>query len=276
MLLEEVVGSVKAQLDDQASLGVRIDQQGQVPEAGPAGRGLWWRIPNVTCVFADLKRSTSLSANGSGKNAALAYTYFIRAMTVVLDGFSAGYIDIQGDGIFGLFSGSGSEFMAAASAITMRTEVEGDVYPRFKRDSSSNWKLSVGIGIDRGTLLVRRLGLRGARQNEVWAGKPVNMAAKLSSCAGDNQLVVSERVFASYGRSSKLRQRALLWSCGCSGKTRGAGLNVASGTPSSVWIKESAPRNLGLDFGSVYKRSLGWCAHHGSGFCEAIVSNKLP
>ena len=275
MLLDVVMGSVKAQLDDQAALGVQTEQQGQVPESGPAGRGLWWRIPEVTCVFADLKRSTSLSATNSGKDAALAYTYFIRAMTVVLDGFSAGYIDIQGDGIFGLFSGKGSKFMAAASAITMRSEVEKDVAPRFKRDSSSDWKLSVGIGIDQGPLLVRRLGLRGASQNEVWAGKPVNMAAKLSSCASDNQLVVSERVFAAYERCSKLRQQALLWSCGCNGRARGEGLNVAVGTTSSMWTKKSAPKNLGLDFGSVHQRTLGWCAHHGREFCETIVSNKL-
>ena len=54
---------------------------------------------------------------------ALAYTYFIRAMTVVLERFSAGYVDIQGDGIFGLFGGQRSMFHAAACAITMRNQV---------------------------------------------------------------------------------------------------------------------------------------------------------
>ena len=38
---------------------------------------------------------------------------------------------------------------------------------------------------------MRRLGLKGAKQNEVWAGMPVNVAAKLSSVAGPNQVVVS-------------------------------------------------------------------------------------
>ena len=32
--------------------------QEAVPESGPANRGLWRRIPNVTAVFADLKGST--------------------------------------------------------------------------------------------------------------------------------------------------------------------------------------------------------------------------
>ena len=40
------------------------------------------------------------------------------AMAVIMDRFSAGYVDIQGDGIFGLFSGPSSEFQAMACAIT--------------------------------------------------------------------------------------------------------------------------------------------------------------
>ena len=276
MLLDEITTSVTAQLNDQATLGVQVEGQAQVPDMGPVYGGLWWRIPNVTCVFADLKRSTALSAEGSGKDAAFAYTYFIRAMTVIMDRFSARYIDIQGDGIFGLFSGRGAEFLAAACAITMRTQVERVVAPRFRRDSSSEWKLRVGIGIDRGALLVRRLGLRGTRQNEVWAGKPVNVAAKLSSCAGNNQVAVSERVFAGYERASLLRQRALFRSCGCQGRNVGAGLDAPEGRTSLLWSEQAAPRNLGLDFGTVYKRSTGWCREHGPEFCEAIAYGRRP
>ena len=122
---------------------------------------MWWQIRGVTAVFADLKRSTDLSTFGDPRDAAIAYTYFIRAMTVILDRFSAGYIDIQGDGIFGLFSGRGSEFLAAASAITMKTQMERDVAIRFNQDASTERELEAGIGIDHGTLLVRRLGLSG-------------------------------------------------------------------------------------------------------------------
>ena len=43
----------------------------------------------------------------------------------------------------------------------------------------------------------------------MWAGKPVNMAAKLSSLAEANEMAVSDRVFAVYEHASRLRQRAL-------------------------------------------------------------------
>ena len=272
MTLDEVTASVVAQLNDQARLGVRVVDQDGVPETGPASRGLWLRVPNVTAVFADLRGSTALSASVSPEVAAIAYTYFSRAMTVILERFSAGYVEIQGDGVFGLFAGRRSMFHAAACAITMRSQVEGIVAARFKRDASVQWDLKVGVGVDRGTLIVRQLGLRGTKLNEVWAGKPVNVAAKLSSAAGPNQVAVSDRVFSGYEGASRTRQQALIWSCGCRGANRGAGLSAAPGQTSKLWAKQAAPGDLGLDFGSIYTRKSEWCEQHGAEFCEAILT----
>ena len=159
LLLDKIAADVSSQLDAQAKLGVKITRQTEVPGTGPANRGVWFQIRNVTAVFADMKRSTELNANAGAQQAAVAYTYFIRAMTVILDRFGAGYIDVQGDGIFGLFGGPNSHFNAAACAITMRTQVEREVDARFRKATSGNRKLRAGIGMDRGTLLVRRLGL---------------------------------------------------------------------------------------------------------------------
>lgn len=276
MILDEVNAAVKAQLNDQANLGVQVTNQGGIPNEAPAHRGLWWRIPDATAVFADLKGSTAFNSSLSAETAALAYTYFIRAMTVILERFSAGYVDIQGDGIFGLFAGQGSMFAAAASAITMRTQLEETVAPRFRRDASVGWDLKVGIGIDRGTLLVRQLGLRGFEQNEVWAGMPVNAAAKLSSVAGPDEIVVSDRMFAGYERCARVRQRALIWSCGCREGKQGPGLSSSSGNTPKLWTAHAAPRNKGLDFPEIHKRKAGWCEIHGAEFCEALLAGKRP
>ena len=83
--MNEVGAAVAAQLDDQAKLGVEIIDGEEIPETGPANGGIWWRIPNATAVFADIKGSTALNVVGSRKDAAYAYTYFIRAMTVLFD-----------------------------------------------------------------------------------------------------------------------------------------------------------------------------------------------
>ena len=274
MILDEVVADVSSQLDAQAELGVQIRREHSVPDTGPTNRGLWYQIPEVTAVFADLKGSTGLNANDGARTAAYAYTYFIRAMTVIMERFSAGYVDIQGDGIFGLFSGPAAHFEAVACAITMKTQIERDIADRFRKSAGSDWELSAGIGIDRGTLLVRRLGLRGTKMNEVWAGKPVNMAAKLSSVAEPNQVVVSDRVFSLYERGSRLRRRALIWSCGCSGGTPSAGLDMPIRSTECLWHEDLAPDGLGLDFAGIHRLNTLWCRTHGAEFCEAIVTDR--
>ena len=184
MILDEVTASVAAQLNDQARLGVQVVNQGDVPETGPVHGGVWVQVPEATAVFVDLKGSTGLNSRFGAETAARAYNYFNRAMVVILNVFQARYVDVQGDGLFGLFSGKGSRFLAAACAITMKSQVETVIAERFRQDVSIDWQLRAGIGVDRGRLLVRQLGLRGTGMNEVWAGTPVNTAAKLSGVAG--------------------------------------------------------------------------------------------
>ena len=274
MILEEVTSEVSNQLSQQRR--IEITTVDVVPEVGPANRGRWFQIPGVSAVFADLKNSTELNANHGPKVAAYAYTHFDRAMTVIFRQFFAKYIEVQGDGAFGLFSGKGSRYNAAACAVTMRTLVEREVAPLFQDDTQSGWNLTAGIGIDHGTLLVRRLGLRGTELNEVWAGNPVNMAAKLSSQAGPNQVMVSERVFNQYKGASKLRRRALLWSCGCHDGIEGGGLDVPEGETSRLWEQIAAPDNIGLDFESMHRLKSAWCKTHGPQFCEAIITGQRP
>ena len=276
--LNDVVTDVSRQLEAQAKLGVQITWRNDVPETGPTNKGQWYQIAKVTAVFADLKNSTELSTESSPRPAAYAYTYFIRAMALILERFGADYIDIQGDGIFGLFSGDrNSIFEAAAAAVTMRTVVEREVVKRFEEDTTVDWKLCAGIGMDCGTLLVRRLGLWGTtKQNEVWAGASVNVAAKLSSLAGSNQVVVSERIFTQFNKAAKLRRRALLWSCGCNGDGQGAGFDADEGETSCLWEEAERPDGLGLNFDRIFTLKSKWCDTHGAEFCEAIVTGKRP
>ena len=271
-----MVSEVSSQLDDQSRLGVQITRINEVPDSGPTNKGVWYQIPKVTAIFADIKGSTELNAVARPRDAAFAYTFFVRAMTVILERFEAKYIDIHGDGIFGLFSGQNSTFMAAACAITMKTQIERDIAVRFQKETSADWDLTAGIGIDRGTLLVRRLGLRGTKQNEVWAGKPVNVAAKLSSVAASNQLVVPDRVFRLYETASRIRRRALIWSCGCDSDVQGRGLDTPQGETVNLWDQGPTPSDMGLDFNYFHRLKSQWCETHGAEFCETIITGRRP
>ena len=274
MKLDEVKADVAAQLDDQARLGVNIRTLDDVPESGPANLGVWFRVRNVTAVFADLNSSTALSTFNNPKDAAYAYTYFIRAMTATLDKFSSKYIDIQGDGVFGLFSGVDSQFLAATCAVTMRTLMEREVAVHFRRSASGSWNLTAGIGIDRETVFVRQLGIRGIARNEVWAGKPVSTAAKLSSLARSNEILVSNRVYNQYSQFPRERRRAILRSCGCQGGVRGRGLDLPANQATLLWSQGSVPKSLGLDFADFHRRREPWCSHHGPEFCQMVATGR--
>ena len=280
-MLDTIYSDVSKQVDDQRELGVQITRVNDVPETGPVNKGVWFDIPKVSAVFVDMKNSTDLNSHEHQlKDAARTYTYFVRAMAVIFERFSARYVDIQGDGLFGLFSGENSLFEAAACAITMKTYILKVLAAELRAENSVDWELSAGIGMDEGRIMVRRLGLRetkhrGTKQNEVWAGTPVNMAAKLSSLAEPNQLVVSERVFNEFERASKWRRRALIRSCGCDCSNRqGRGLDAGIGETICLWKKAPAPNDLGLDFENLYRLDSKWCEVHGSEFCEAIVTGK--
>ena len=274
MILDQVRKEVAAGLSGQAELGVKIIPAKDVPDTGPANLGVWFRIRNVTAVFADLNGSTALNAFNNPKDAAYAYTYFIRAMTATFDKFRAKYIDIQGDGIFGLFSGADSQFLAAACAVTMRTLMETEVSVRFRGAASVKRNITAGIGIDWGTVFVRQLGIRGIARNEVWAGKPVSTAAKLSSLANSNQVLVSNRVFNQYSQFPRERRQAILRSCGCQGKVRGKGLDLPARLAAQLWTEGKAPKNLGLDFEQFHRRKEPWCAYHGPEFCQMVATGR--
>lgn len=275
MQLEQTVAEIKNQLDQQDELGIQITALNEVPNRGPTNKGVWNSIDGVTAVFADMKASTILNNKVPPDVAARAYTYFVRTTVVALDRFGADYLDIHGDGVFGLFS-EGAFFQSVAAAITIKSIIQEDAQDRFSKHAPDDWDLTAGIGIDCGRLLVRRLGLRGADESEVWSGKPVNVAAKLSSVAKGDQVVASSRVMKRIEAANKTRRRAMLWTCGCANGTLGAGLNIVVGQTTELWVQENAPTNLGLDFEQIYRLDSEWCITHGDEFCEAILTGRRP
>ncbi len=133
------------------------------------------------CLFIDLDKSSKLSFKKHPTSMAKIYDYFTQNIVDVLNHpvIGADYIDIKGDGAFGIFEGEKASFKALYCAITFKELFERHIKPKFDTDSV---KLSCKFGIHKDQILVRKIGKRGARNyNEVWAGRLVNNAAKLSS-----------------------------------------------------------------------------------------------
>lgn len=258
-LISETTSKYEAGVEIKAVVDIPTNQKSFQLEGNK-----WLKIDDVICVFLDMKNSTQLSANKHDKSTAAIYEYFTGTAVKMLDKFGASYIDVRGDGAFGLFNKS-QIYHAFACAVTFKSFVQEVINHNI---SIGELKINCHIGMDQKTVLVKKIGMRtiedeNDRQNEVWAGKPVNMASKLASIGGANDITVSERVFEKFKSDDS---DYVIRSCGC---VKG----VPSDNKVDLWqtldlntlgLKES--RNFDFDFAYVLKSA--WCENHGQEYCE--------
>lgn len=174
----------------------------------------------------------------------------------LFDAFEAPYIDVKGDGVFALFD-SNPSYRALAAAISFKTFAKVSFTPRIT--DRTNQPVGAHIGIDQKTVLVRKLGMmrregRTDRQNEVWAGKPVNIASKLAALSGDDEITVSDRFY------KNINDDNAQLSCGCPG-----------GIKNHLWTEIEVASNPIFDFEKAYKLTSSWCKIHGAEFCETLL-----
>jgi class 3 adenylate cyclase len=225
----------------------------------------WLRIPDIVCVFVDMKGSTQLSATTHDKGTAGAYQLFTDTAVRIFHEFRAPYIDVRGDGVFALFN-SDQAYRCFAAALTFKTFAHRDFTPAMK--GTTGLEIGAHIGIDQKTVLVHKLGLkpyngRTDRQNEVWAGKPVNMASKLAAAGDTNQLIVSDRYFKS------INNDLIVWSCGCEIHEDGV---RPSSTKRQLWSSRNLLHDPKFDFDMAHVLEEDWCPIHGQEYCEAILA----
>lgn len=216
----------------------------------------WLKIPNVICCFVDMEGSTKLCASSHDNTTAKSYRLFTETAIRIFHKFGAAYIDIKGDGVFSLFN-EDQPYTALAATISFKTFVAKHFTPKIQQLTDKT--IGGHFGIDQKTILVRKLGLktyqnRTDRQNEVWAGKPINMAAKLASLSTDNRLWVSDRFFRN------LKDDQAICSCGC-----------PDGEKASLWRREDLLNDTKFDFNIAYSLGSNWCEKHGRSFCADLV-----
>ena len=217
----------------------------------------WFRIPDVISVFVDMKGSTQLSAQKHERGTAGAYQLFTGTAVDLFHAFEAPYIDVRGDGVFALFN-QDQVYLAFAAAVTFKTFADTVFVPKLKEVTGI--ELGAHIGIDQKTVLVRRIGLkrnenRTDRQNEVWAGKSVNMSSKLAAMAGAGELLVSDRYF------QHITHERVRKSCGCPGNKK-----------VDLWTPVDVKEDPKFDFETAYCLKTRWCETHGEEYCNAIMA----
>lgn len=223
-------------------------------------RTRWFRIRSIICVYVDMLGSTQFSASTNESATAGAYQLFTGTAVAIFDSFEASYIDIKGDGVFALFNGN-QPYRALAAAVTFKTFSKEEFVPKIK--AATGITVGCHIGLDKKLVLVRKLGLkryadRSDRQNEVWAGKPVNMAAKLAARTVDGELLVSDRFYEA------MSDETARYSCGCNSGQAGP-------TKTLLWSPIDLTNDNKFDFETAYCLKSQWCSIHGNEYCEKLL-----
>lgn len=225
----------------------------------------WLKIPDVICLFVDIRNSTGLSATAHDRSTASIYEFFTGTAVKMFHVLGAGYIDIKGDGVFALFN-SNEVHRAFAAAVSFKTFAGAHFLPQVRRKLPNTVDIGFHMGMDQKTVLVKQLGIkdvegRDRRKNEVWAGKPINMASKLASLSADGELLVSDRYYANLTDNDLVKR-----SCGC---VEGVG-QTQDCVP--LWEEKEKPENSSFDFEKIYCLRQSWCATHGKEWCEQIIA----
>jgi class 3 adenylate cyclase len=216
----------------------------------------WHRIKNVVAVSADLKNSTSLSFGKYVNTSARLYEASTGSAVRIFSRFDPEFIDIQGDGLFGLFHGELAFERAFCAAVTLKTFSERSLERMIDEVFSDTFPdTGFKIGMASGTLAVKKVGVRGTNE-PVWAGKPVNWAAKCAQKADRHQLIVTSAVWDKLSKNDYIA-----YSCGC-----------PDGTPKQLWKEIEVEK---LDKHGLCRLLLSnWCETHGDEFCQAILNGE--
>ena len=164
-----------------------ISQTSGVPEVGDLTFGKTGKQAELAMLFIDLRDSTSIVDGFRRVTAAKMYKSFLWGVAKIARANSGELRSFNGDGVLMAFSGDYKCTHAAKAALQMAWFVKEVLKPKVQQYFNNNNQLynmvfDFDIGIDVGTILVVRGGIRGENNNDlVWAGNATNYAVKLSS-----------------------------------------------------------------------------------------------
>jgi len=226
----------------------------------------WLRVDNVVAAFVDLENSTQMSVGKHPRSTAAVYRAATGNAVKILHEFNADFIQIQGDGAFGLFWGDGAVERAMCAGITVKTFSERHLEPALESKWPNAPKTGFKVGVASGRTLVKNIGTprNPAEQEPVWAGKPVNYAAKAAQQASRRQMIVTGSVWLAIENNDFLTT-----SCGHDS----AGAPVTG--PSPLW-EDVRIEKLDHDDDEATGRMLSasWCGSCGPDFVAAILNGE--
>ncbi len=258
-LLDSLGQEVNTALNNSAVNVVERGDDFKVEDIPSSSSDNWIKLSNVVAVVCDLKGSTHLGTGKHDTSTARIYKSGVEGAVRIFHEFGANFIDIQGDGGFGLFWGERAYERALCAAVTIRTFSEEHFVKRLEARWPDAPATGYKVGIHAGRTLVKRIGTRRvvSEQEAVWAGKPVNYSAKCAQSAERHQVVVTQSVWETFKKNDYIA-----FSCDCH-----------DGPSANLWQDKTVP-TLPDDEQDVVVLEAGWCEKCGPEFCEAIMNGE--
>lgn len=258
-LLSELDTKVKTEIESKPTVEDWNESTFDVTKL-PIEARKWIKIPDVVVVVADLRNSTQLGTGKHDASTASIYEAATGNVVKVLDSFLADFIQIQGDGAFAIFWGEKRYERALCAGITIKTFSEAMV-ERLEKRWPDIPETGFKIGIASHRVLAKRIGTprNPAQQEPVWAGKPVNYAAKAAQQADRHKLIVTGSVWDEVAKTDYLTI-----SCPC-----------GDGPSASLWSDvtiEKIPEDDTERDGRILSQT--WCAVHGAEYVAAIMAGE--
>ncbi|APZ33892.1 hypothetical protein BOH66_06210 [Microbacterium aurum] len=259
-LLEEIRDDIDEELKSTPDVVEKSADTFDVDKL-PINKREWHKLDDVVAVAVDLKGSSKMSTGKHAASTASIYEASTDNAVRVLHHFGADFIQIQGDGAFGLFWGERRYERAMCAAITVKTFSEhltAKIEAKWPYAPATGYK----VGVASGRVLAKRIGTprNPAEQEPIWSGKPVNYAVKAAQAAEAGELIVTGDVWVEIENNDYF-----VASCGHAGDDVG---EVAE-----LWENvtiEHVPDDA--QEGRVL-RSV-WCSYCGDEFCDAVLAGK--
>jgi class 3 adenylate cyclase len=251
MLLDSLEGHAEEALEENVIIQdvVTVPEEDDIPFEEPR----WLRVDQVVAVVADLKNSTAFNTGRNQRTVARFYEAYVSPLVECVEGFEPGFVDIQGDGLFALFSGQRAFEHAMCAGISAKTFSELRLLPLLNDALKDVPETGIKVGVALAAVLVKRVGVRGTNE-PVWAGRPVNWAAKCAQRADAHQLIVTDDVWRAVATNQWIR-----YSCRC------------SRPPKDLWMDVELEK-LPEPHREGHLLTSKWCEKCGDEFCAAILS----
>jgi adenylate cyclase len=136
----------------------------------------------ATFLYADLADSSKIAKELDRRIAAKIIKSFLYCASKLIIARGGKIVSFDGDRVMGVFYGDGKNSSAAKCALQIKWAVN-QIRDRFENSYESvknaSFKIRHGVGVDTGTVLAVRGGVRGTN-DLIWIGRAPNLAAKMS------------------------------------------------------------------------------------------------